>query len=133
MKEVLIKSKERVRKYAEVFTPLWIVEKMLNQEGIKEKTEDLHATFFEPSSGEGIFLVEILKRKLATISDNTAQLKDWQRDALFALASIYAVELLDDNLEISHKNLLQVLQTNFEKRFGKNSPRIPIFTNRQRR
>ena len=48
---VLIKSKHRVQKHGEVFTPQWVVDKMTAIPGIKEKTEDVFATFLEPSAG----------------------------------------------------------------------------------
>lgn len=34
--EKLIKSKERVQQHGEVFTPQWMVKKMLDVEGIKQ-------------------------------------------------------------------------------------------------
>ena len=49
MKENLIKSKKRVQKHGEVFTPSWMVQKMLDTPGIKEACENISATFLEPS------------------------------------------------------------------------------------
>ena len=43
----LIKSKERVQKHGEVFTPDWMVKKMLSYPEIQEKLKDIHATFLE--------------------------------------------------------------------------------------
>ena len=43
----LIKSKERVQKHGEVFTPDWMVKKMLGYPDIQEKLKDMHATFLE--------------------------------------------------------------------------------------
>ena len=40
MEENIIKSKDRVQKHGEVFTPSWMVQKMLDTPGIREKTED---------------------------------------------------------------------------------------------
>lgn len=45
----LIKSKERVQKHGEVFTPDWMVKKMLSYPEIQEKLQDMHATFLEIS------------------------------------------------------------------------------------
>lgn len=56
---VLMKSKHRVQKHGEVFTPQWVIDKMIAIPGIKEKTEDVFATFLEPSAGEGAFLLAI--------------------------------------------------------------------------
>ena len=43
----LIKSKERVQKHGEVFTPDWMVRKMLSYPEIQEKLQDMHASFLE--------------------------------------------------------------------------------------
>lgn len=45
--EKLIKSKERVQKHGEVFTPSWMVQKILDTEDVKEACENLTATFLE--------------------------------------------------------------------------------------
>ena len=66
----LIKSKERVQKHGEVFTPPWMVEKMLAHESIAAKVADIHATILEPSAGEGAFLVAILEKRLALLEHN---------------------------------------------------------------
>lgn len=42
------------------------------------------------------FLVAILQRKLAAVEAHFAP-ATWQRESLFAIASIYAIELLEDN------------------------------------
>ena len=52
MNEKIIKSKHRVQKHGEVFTPSWMVQKMLDTPGIKEATEDIYKTFLEPSAGD---------------------------------------------------------------------------------
>lgn len=51
MAENLIKSKQRVQKHGEVFTPSWMVQKMLDTPGIKEACETVSATFLEPAAG----------------------------------------------------------------------------------
>ena len=70
MEENIIKSKERVQKHGEVFTPSWMVQKMLDTPGIREKTADIYATFLEPSAGDGNFLEAILQRKLSAVTRN---------------------------------------------------------------
>jgi hypothetical protein len=96
----LIISKERVREFAEVFTPQWMVEKMCDVDGIKEKTFDIDATFLEPSAGRGVFLIEILKRKLSICQTKNEKIR--------ALKSIYGVEMQKDNVKILKENLLTV-------------------------
>lgn len=104
---VLIKSKHRVQKHGEVFTPQWVIDKMISIPGIKEKAKDIFATFLEPSAGEGAFLLAIEKMKLQFIMDNYSKNK-WDRYALWALSSIYGIELLKDNLTAARQNMLDL-------------------------
>ena len=53
-KEVIIKSKKRVQKHGEVFTPKRIVKMMLDQPGIKEACESVTATFLEMIMAQSI-------------------------------------------------------------------------------
>ena len=69
MKEEIIKSKIRVQKHGEVFTPKRIVNKMLDIPEVKDACENLTATFLEPAAGEGASLVAILERKLNMVSE----------------------------------------------------------------
>ena len=65
MDEKLIKSKERVANHGEVFTPAWMVEAMLDL--VKGETERIDSRFLEPACGDGNFLVQVLRRKLAAV------------------------------------------------------------------
>lgn len=120
----LIKSKSRVRKHGEVFTPDWMVKMMLSEPAIQAKIKDIRATFFEPSVGEGAFVTEILHQKL-TYVDEISSKSDWIENALWVVASIYGIELLDDNLIIAKQNLVEVLsqhyQNFYQKKLSKNT------------
>lgn len=108
MSERLIKSKRRVQKHGEVFTPSWMVEKMLNSAGIKEAFENLETTFLEPAAGEGNFLIAILKRKLdIVIVEYTENLTQFENFSLYALSTIYGVEILEDNSQMCVMNLYE--------------------------
>ena len=61
----LIKSKKRVADHGEVFTPPWLVERMLDL--VKGESERIDSRFLEPACGSGNFLVKILQRKLDTV------------------------------------------------------------------
>ena len=100
MEENLIKSKHRVQKHGEVFTPSWMVQKMLDTPGIKEACENVSATFLEPSAGDGNFLQAILERKLASVIKQYGK-RYWKTKSLIALSSIYGIEFLEDNLEVA--------------------------------
>lgn len=104
--ERLIKSKTRVQEHGEVFTPAWMVDFMLQQEGIPEKLKDPFSTFLEPAAGDGNFLVAILSKKLEYIN---AEYRGVTRDtkSLWALSSIYGIELLTDNLLDARENMLK--------------------------
>lgn len=109
----LIKSKDRVRHHGEVFTPRWMVQKMLAEPAVQEKLHDLHATFFEPSAGEGAFLKEILHQKLGYV-DKISNKTTWRINALWALMSIYGIELLEDNLIKAKRAMLDVFINHYQ-------------------
>ena len=101
----LIKSKKRVADHGEVFTPLWLVEKMLDL--VKGETERIESRFLEPTCGSGNFLVPILQRKLAAVESKYGK-SDFEKRhyALLALSSVYGIELLADNIKECRANML---------------------------
>lgn len=103
----LIKSKKRVADHGEVFTPPWLVEKMLDL--VKGETERIDSRFLEPACGSGNFLVPILQRKLAAVEARYGKTEFEKRHyALVALASLYGIELLADNIAECRANMLDV-------------------------
>jgi hypothetical protein len=107
MDEKLIKSKERVADHGEVFTPAWMVEAMLDL--VKGETERIDSRFLEPACGDGNFLVQVLRRKLAAVELKYGK-SDFEKKhyALLALMCIYAIELLPDNIAKCRDNLLAI-------------------------
>lgn len=103
----LIKSKKRVADHGEVFTPAWMVEKMLDL--VKGEAERIDARFLEPACGSGNFLVPILQRKLAAVELKFGK-SDFEKRhyALLALMCCYGIELLDDNIAECRSNMLEV-------------------------
>ena len=102
-----IKSKKRVADHGEVFTPAWMVEAMLDL--VKDETERIDSRFLEPACGDGNFLVQILRRKLAAVELKYGK-SDFERRhyALLALMCIYGIELLTDNIAECRANLLAI-------------------------
>jgi len=93
----LIKSKKRVADHGEVFTPPWLVERMLDL--VKGESERIDSRFLEPACGSGNFLVRILARKLGTVELKYGRSKfEKHIYGLVALASCYGIELLADNI-----------------------------------
>lgn len=103
----LIKSKQRVADHGEVFTPPWLVEKMLDL--VKGETERIDSRFLEPACGSGNFLVPILQRKLAAVEAKYGKIAfEKHHYALVALASLYGIELLADNIAECRANMLDI-------------------------
>ena len=103
----LVKSKQRVADHGEVFTPAWMVEAMLDL--VKGETERIDSRFLESACGDGNFLTQILRRKLAAVELKYAK-SDFERQhyALLALMCIYGIELLPDNIAECRANLLAI-------------------------
>lgn len=103
----LIKSKKRVADHGEVFTPAWLVEKMLDL--VRGETERIDARFLEPACGSGNFLVPILQRKLAAVELKFGK-SDFEKRhyALLAVMCAYGIELLADNVAECRANMLEV-------------------------
>jgi hypothetical protein len=103
----LIKSKKRVADHGEVFTPPWLVEKMLDL--VKGESERIDSRFLEPACGSGNFLVPILQRKLAAVELKYGRSEFEKRQyALYALSCLYGIELLADNIAECRANMLDV-------------------------
>jgi hypothetical protein len=103
----LIRSKKRVADHGEVFTPSWLVEKMLDL--VQGETERIDSRFLEPACGSGNFLVPILQRKLAAVELKYSRVAFEKRHyALLALTSLYGIELLADNIAECRANMLEV-------------------------
>ena len=96
-----VKSKDRVQKHGEVFTPTWVVNDMLDL--LPDEVWQIGKTFLEPACGEGAFLIEIYRRKLQKITAETQ--KEWEWQTAIATSSIYGIELLEDNAKQCKKKL----------------------------
>ena len=107
-----VKSKERVSERGEVFTNEREVNAMLDL--VKQETERIESRFLEPACGEGAFLKEILRRKLDVVKSRYKKNPyDYERYAILALASIYGVDIMEDNAEICRQNLYDIWNTDY--------------------
>lgn len=93
-----IKSKKRVRDFAEVFTNEREVKAMCDL--VNDCFKDIASTFLEPACGNGNFLVEIFSRKLKLCRNVV--------DGLKALNSIFGIDIQADNVEESRERLLKM-------------------------
>lgn len=88
----ITKSKDRIKTHAEVYTPIRIVKSMVDlvEQGADDDIWDIGKTWLEPSCGNGVFIGEIVRRKLARCE--TASM------ALEALKDVYAIDIQEDNI-----------------------------------
>jgi type I restriction-modification system DNA methylase subunit len=84
----------RVKATGEVFTPTPLVQEVLDQLP-QELFTDPAKTFLDPACGDGQFLSEVLIRKLENGIDFAT-----------ALATIYGVDLMPDNVRLCQDRLL---------------------------
>lgn len=109
-----VKSKQRVADHGEVFTNEREVNAMLDM--VKQETERIDSRFLEPACGDGNFLAEILRRKLAVVNQRYGKnARDWEKYAFVAVGSIYGVELLPDNAADCRARLLAILEASWNK------------------
>ncbi len=103
----LVKSRKRVADHGEVFTPEWMVNDMLDL--VKDESERIDSRFLDPACGNGNFLAEVLRRKLATVECKHGKAEFERRQyALLALMCIYGIEILEDNNAECRGNMLEL-------------------------
>ena len=119
MEKDQVKSKERVRDHGEVFTNEREVNAMLDL--VKEETENIESTFLEPACGDGNFLAEILRRKLNIVKERYYhQLDNYEMYSISAIASIYGVDILQDNVNDCIERLYDIWLQEYIKVMKKN-------------
>lgn len=107
-----VKSRKRVQDHGEVFTSTREVNAMLDM--VRQETERIESRFLEPACGDGNFLAEVLRRKLAVVNRRYRKsLAEWERYAFIAVSSIYGVELLADNALSCRERLCGILEAEY--------------------
>ena len=102
-----VKSKQRVADHGEVFTAEREVKAMCDL--VKPETERIDSRFLEPACGEGAFLTEILRRKLAVVKRQYGKSPaDYEKYSVIAITSLYGVDILEDNAEICRQKLFEI-------------------------
>ena len=96
MAEKQVKSRQRVADHGEVFTAEREVKAMCDL--VKSETERIESRFLEPACGNGNFLAEVLRRKLAVVKSRYGKNpSDYERYSVLAVTSIYGVDILAAN------------------------------------
>lgn len=91
----LTKSKERVKELGEVFTPMALVEEMLDRLPA-ELWSDPRKTFIDPSCGNGNFLVAVVDRKVRS-----------GIPPILALRTTFGIDIMEDNVLECRDRLLE--------------------------
>ncbi len=116
-----IKSRDRVSAHGEVFTNEREVNAMLDL--VKHETERIDSRFLEPACGDGNFLAEILRRKLAVCHDLVKQKKstqlEYEKNLVLAVSSIYGIEILPDNAKACRERLFLIAEQAYLSLFPK--------------
>jgi len=117
--EQQVKSRQRVSDHGEVFTAEREVNAMLDL--VKQETERVDSRFLEPACGDGNFLVEILRRKLVAARKRATPPKkqtvvplEFEKQSLIAVASLYGVDLLIDNVIACRQRLYSIWDFEYE-------------------
>lgn len=119
MKNKQIKSKKRVADHGEVFTSEREVNAMLDL--VKQETERVDSRFLEPACGDGNFVAEILRRKLEAAKRRAIPPKkkmplptEFEKQSVIAVASIYGVDLMMDNVVACRNRLYEIWNKEYE-------------------
>lgn len=109
-----VKSRERVQEHGEVFTNEREVNAMLDM--VRQETERIDSRFLEPACGDGNFLAEVLRRKLAVVTSRYRKsLHEWERYCFVAVGSLYGVELLPDNVAACRERLYGIVEDEYRR------------------
>lgn len=108
-----IRSRQRVRDLAEVFTQRREIDEILNM--MPDAFECIDIKFLEPSCGSGNFLVEILLRKIQRVSwNNIGNQERYEHSLIRALASIYGVDISHENVTESRSRLAHTILGHYQ-------------------
>ena len=130
-----VKSRQRVADHGEVFTAEREVNAMLDL--VKQETDRVYSRFLEPACGDGNFVAEILRRKLEAAKKRAIPPRkkkplplEFEKQSVIAVASIYGVDLLIDNVIACRQRLYDIFmlrnlsspETYFQAAFRVQSP-----------
>ena len=114
--ELQVKSKDRVKDFGEVFTNQREVNAMLDL--VKDESYRVDSRFLEPACGNGNFLVTILERKLETVKkEHSVNQVDFEKQALVAVSTIYAIDIQEDNCEESKERMCEIVENVYNKAY----------------
>jgi hypothetical protein len=108
-----IKSKDRVRDLAEVYTNEREVNAMLDLIPLNTPDDIIRYRYLEPACGNGNFLIEILRRKLARVTEKYAakSLRIYEFYIARALTTIYGIDICYQNVQEARERLYREIKS----------------------
>lgn len=115
-----IKSKDRVRNLAEVYTNEREVKAMLDLIPIPKQDDIINYRYLEPSSGNGNFLIEILRRKLerVNVKYSLKSLREYEFYVSRAVSTIYGIDICPENVTEARLRLFTEVKSIFDMHQG---------------
>lgn len=108
-----VRSRERVRDLAEVFTHQREVDAMLDL--VPDAFTGLDIKFLEPACGSGNFLAEVLRRKLRLVSRADCMSQEhYEHRLLRALACVYGIDISQENVNEARGRMAHVLLEHYQ-------------------
>ena len=95
----LTRSKERVAKHGEVFTPEHIVHSMHNLDIMKDNWGDHTMIYLEPTCGHGNFVEAAVQKKL-----------DAGLTAYQAVNTVFGMDIMEDNIEDCQRRVFHLVR-----------------------
>lgn len=125
-----IKTRERVKNLAEVYTNDREVNAMLNLIPIANPQVQLNYRYLEPSCGNGNFLIEILDRKICAVHE----LHKFNSMSIYlfylarAVSTIYGIDICSSNVQEAIKRLKDIIVHHIDTHFGINNYSIKFLS-----
>ena len=108
---VLVRAMDRIDDYGEVFTPNWFVKQMLDfMPG--DPVADLDKSTLDPSCGNGQFLTEALRRRLAkaaVLLVGSLNYEEYEFDCLRGLSKLYGIDINADTATEARERMATIV------------------------
>jgi type I restriction-modification system DNA methylase subunit len=116
MSEKLTNSSDRIKNFGEVYTSKKDIDSMLDL--VQHEAERIDSRILEPACGNGNFLNEVLKRKLKLLAKKYKKNQfEYEKNSIVIFSSIYGIDILSDNIELTKNRLLDEFRSTYIKIF----------------
>ncbi len=109
---------QRIINFGEVFTPEKEVNSMLGL--VSDELHRIDSKFLEPACGDGVFLKNILIKKIDLLKSKYGKDEDsYKRNLFLVVTSLYGIEILEDNIENCREILFNLINDSYKSEFKK--------------